>query len=353
MIARIFALWMKELVRGPRSSAVLLALAYPFIIALIIQVVFGALFEQRPRIGVVDEGNSAIAGFLRDRPGIDLHSVDSQGALWEAVKSGDLDAGLHLPAGLDASIRRGERPPLDFHLSRAARPMTVARIQAALGAALRRLGPAPPVRIERVRLRDKAPKPWRDRILPILVLLAMIAAGCLVAGFSVVDEKVRGTLQALLVTPVSLVEVLIAKGLWAGFIAVVCGVLTLVLGGATSSVGLGAAVALGLTSILCVELGLLIGLYVSTVDGLYAALKGIGPLLLISGAPFVWDAFPEWIARLSPTWYVLQPLWAFTQQGQPLDAQAANLGVATVICAGLAGLTAWAARRVQRRGTLG
>jgi ABC-2 type transport system permease protein len=49
----------------------------------------------------------------------------------------------------------------------------------------------------------KVSLPWFDRLLPLLVLMAVLLGGMLLPAAALVEEKQRQTLRALTVTPVS------------------------------------------------------------------------------------------------------------------------------------------------------
>ena len=59
-IVRAFKVMRKDLRLGPRSPIFLWAVLFPFLITLVIQVVFGSLFSPKPRLGIVDLGNSRV-----------------------------------------------------------------------------------------------------------------------------------------------------------------------------------------------------------------------------------------------------------------------------------------------------
>ena len=93
----------KDLKMGPRSPVFLMVIVVPFLITFLIAGVFGTLFEQTPRLGVTDEGDSAVTEALLARDGIDVTLVEDAEGLRSMVERHDLDAGLLLPEGFDAA----------------------------------------------------------------------------------------------------------------------------------------------------------------------------------------------------------------------------------------------------------
>jgi ABC-2 type transport system permease protein len=57
-LQRILKILLKDLRLGPRSPIFMYALIFPAAITLVVQVIFGSLFEPKPRMGIVDQGRS-------------------------------------------------------------------------------------------------------------------------------------------------------------------------------------------------------------------------------------------------------------------------------------------------------
>jgi hypothetical protein len=49
-----FAVFRKDVAMSPRSSVFFLVLVMPIVMTLLFQLVFGSLFDSKPRLGVVD-----------------------------------------------------------------------------------------------------------------------------------------------------------------------------------------------------------------------------------------------------------------------------------------------------------
>jgi len=52
----------KDLWHGPKSLIFVWALVMPVIISLAVSLIFGTLFSEKPRLGVLDEGSSQLVG---------------------------------------------------------------------------------------------------------------------------------------------------------------------------------------------------------------------------------------------------------------------------------------------------
>src|SRR5665811_389802 len=106
----------RELKLSPRSPLVFFAIAMPFLITFLISSVFGSLFAVNPRLGIVDEGDSAVTAAAMQLDGVDTTVVVGADTLRSRVEAHDFDAGLVLPAGFDEAIRAGQNPVSYTHL---------------------------------------------------------------------------------------------------------------------------------------------------------------------------------------------------------------------------------------------
>jgi ABC-2 type transport system permease protein len=334
-LANVWTILKKDLKKAPGSGIVLLAFGYPVLITMMIQLIFGQVFDPPPRIGLMHAGDSAIAQAIIDAPSAEVTVYDDKEAMWAAVAAGDLDLGMALPAGIDAAIEAGEPIDAEGHASTLANPQALIKAEALLLTVFLDAGPELPVTIERVTILEDPPKPWVDRLVPLIILLTFFVAGTFLTGFALVDEKVRGTLKAILTTPTSMLELLLSKAIFSYGVAMLCGLITLALNDAFSSVSLPLALAFTLAAIMTIELGMIIGLLSKDVNVLYGAVKGIGPVLVVSSAPFLWEAFPKWVAQVFPTWWVLAPIMDIVNHGAGLPDVAVDLGIASVICVAL------------------
>ena len=76
--ARAYKVAKKDLKFSPRSPIFLWALVFPVVITLVVQVVFGSLFDPRPRLGIVDKGDSNITALMSAQEGLDIQEMRAQ-----------------------------------------------------------------------------------------------------------------------------------------------------------------------------------------------------------------------------------------------------------------------------------
>ena len=323
----------KDLRLGPRSPMVLYGLLVPFVLTVLIQVVFGSLFDPQPRLGIVDRGASAITAALAEADGIELSRLADEEDLRSRLASHDLDAGLVLSADFDDRLRAGARPPLELFVGGQARAADRIVLTVTTLDLIRRVeGSQPPVEVVVTALGSTA-LPIAARLTPLLIMYALMIVGLYLPALSLTQEKEQGTLLALSVTPARLGEVVAAKGI-AGFVmGAVMSLVTLGLNGALSVGALPLAVVLLLASALFAQLGLIYGTACKDPTALYAVIKGTGFLLVGPTVFYIFPHWPQWIAKLIPTYWIINPIFEVTLNGSGLGDVWGELLVAAGIIA--------------------
>lgn len=348
-VNRVLLILGKDLRIGPRSPMVLYGLLVPFVLTALIQVVFGSLFDPQPRLGVVDRGDSRITAALADAGGIELSRLDDEEALRSRLASHDLDAGLVLSADFDDRVRAGDRPPLELFVGGQTRAADRVILAVTALDLIRRVEGAPPPVEVTVTAVGSAALPIAARLTPLLVMYALIIVGVYLPALSLAEEQAHGTLLALAVTPARLGEVVAAKGI-AGFVlAAVMSLATLWLNGALRGGTLQVAVVLLLAAALCAQLGLIYGTAAKDPAALYALMKGTGFLLVGPTAFYVFPHWPQWIPKLLPTWWIINPVFEVTLNGARLGDVWGQLAVAAAIIAALSVPVAALTRRLSAR----
>jgi ABC-2 type transport system permease protein len=348
-MARIWQVLAKDLRLGPRSPLLLWALVVPVLLTLLVRGVFGGLFAADPRLGIVDEGTSRLTGEAQALDGVDVSLLDDAETLFTRVESGNLDAGIVLAAGFDDAVRAGERPRLELRIAGDSLASHRAVLVGALLGLVRTLDDSTaPVDVEVVAL-GEAGLDLELRLLPLIVIMAVAIAGAMVPAASIVQEKERRTLDALLVSPTSMSEVLAAKAVFGWAAAMAAGTITLAVNDAFGPAPVATLLAVAVGGLMMVQIGLILGCWAPDTNTLFAAWKG-GALLLIYPVIFyVWPGLPDWPARLGPTYYFLSPLFAVSVEGARLPDVAVDLAIGGTICIALLPLVVLAGRRLERR----
>ncbi len=218
-----------------------------------------------------------------------------------------------LPAGFDEAVRTGTQPPLQLFVGGESLASTRVVLSAIILDLIRHLAGAPaPIAVEVTTIGVEEATPVLTRLVPMLVLFVVLVAGGFVPALSLVEEKEKRTLAALLVTPARMVDVLIGKGILGFLLAMATGTVTLILNGVLGAHPIALILVLALATLMAVEVGLLLGAWARDSTTLFAVWKSGGILLVAPIVSFLWPDFPRWIAQLFPTYYFLAPLYDIT-----------------------------------------
>lgn len=347
---RAFKVMRKDLKLGPRSPIFLWALVYPFVITLVVQVVFGSLFAPKPRLGIVERGSSQITALVADMEGIDLTLLDSASELKRRVRDNDLDAGLLLKEGFDQAVRSGKKPLLEMWIG--GESLASNRVILAVTALdlIREVeGETPPVDVRINTMGESEALPISLRLIPFMVLFSLLISGVLVTAFGLVQERENKTLEAVLVTPIRFSEVLMAKAGIGLILAILMAMVTLFLNGALGSQLSALILALFIAGLMAVEFGLIYGMVSKDAKTLFTLIKTLNGLLLAPVVFYLFPDWPQWIAKIFPTYWLINPIFEIAVKDGGLADVGFDLGVALGIIAVLILPITMLGRRMQPR----
>lgn len=308
-IHRIFTLLKKEFVYGSHNFIFVMAVVMPVSISLVLSLLLGTFFSGKPRLGILDQGNSQLTAQMAELDFILTESYTAEETLRADVERGALDMALILPENFDSQLQADAVTTMDLFIW----GESLLKHRTMLAAALVReiidvAGRAVPVETELVLLGDEANIPWDVRLFPLVVVLTIFISGLMVPATSLVEEKMRRTYRALLISPASLIDILTAKGLTGVILALANGLLILFINNAFGSqpallVGL-----LALGGIFAAAGGIIFGVLVKDLNTLFTAIKSMGIILYAPAFIFMFPEIPQWIAKLFPTYYVVGPI---------------------------------------------
>jgi ABC-2 type transport system permease protein len=339
-LRRIGILFKKELLRGPRGFIFVWAVMLPIILSFVLAAVFGTLTSQTPKLGVLDldkrNGESSLVSMLESYESIKYREYTDEPSIKKAVEEGAVDMGIIIPAGLDESIENGEYVEINAYIWGESQAKNRTILTVTLTNMIRELaGQESPVDINTILLGEKETIPWTVRVLPFLMLFAVFLGGIFIPATSLIDEKVKGTLTALIVTPTSVIDVFVSKGLLGFLLSLFVGTVILAVNNALGSHPLLLIMTMALGGIMAVSLGMIFGALLKDVSTLFAIWKSAGILLFGPGFIYLFPAIPQWIGRIFPTYYMLEPLMNITQSGAGWSRIAGNvfilLGIDVII----------------------
>jgi len=348
-VRRVAVLLRRELFQGPKSFIFLWSVVLPIVMSLVLSLVFGTLFSDKARVGIFDEDNSELVSLVQESQAITLKSYGSAGDLEQAVKTGAVDFGIVLPEDFDSLVAGGQHVEITAYVwgESLAKHRVVAQVT--LLDLVRDLSDREaPVDITMNNLGDEASIPWSDRLLPLLVLMAVFVGGMFLPATSLVTEKQKRTLEALTVTPTTLREIFLAKGILGFVISLTMGLIILALNQAFGGQPGLLVLMLALGALMAAELGLILGSLVKDMSSLFAVWKSGGILLFGPAIIYLFPEIPQWIGQVFPTYYLVEPVVRISQQSGGWSDIAAHVFVLVGLDVVLVAIVALALRRMRR-----
>lgn len=314
MKARRILLLMKKSL-NPRNPYIIFAFLSPFLYAAIFQFIFG-LWQDKPRIALYESGSAAVTAQLEETQAVSLAVAGSADEALRLVEEKKADVGLVIDEGAKAALEAGGRASLDVFIGGESLEKDRAIALAAIAGALRAVSPgAPQVSFEMVSLGDEKALSLMEMLLPFFIIIIILLGSYMLPASFLVAEKEKRTLTALLVTPVSLAEVLLAFGGVGVLMSLAMGMVVLVLTvGVTQPFLLLVIFALG--SVLGAEWGLVLGLFSKDQATLVTYIKALNIFIIAPALFVIFPDWPQWIARIFPTYYIANPIFRISIYGE-------------------------------------
>jgi len=188
----------------------------------------------------------------------------------------------------------------------------------------------------------------RHPALPLIVLMAVFLGGLFLPATSIINEKEKKTLEALVITPTTIGDVFLAKGLLGIILSLFMGLVILILNRAFGTEPVLLFLVLALGAIMAVEIGLLCGALIKDVTTMFAIWKFGGILLFGPALVYMFPQIPEWIGRIFPTYYLIQPIVEISQRGGGWPDIATNVFILVGLDLILIGVVTYVLRRTKQ-----
>jgi ABC-2 type transport system permease protein len=314
-LRRIWILLGKELRYTSKNFIFVFAIGVPIALTLLVSLLFGTLFSGKPKLGINDQGSSALTTKLSTTEGLLSRQYPNSEELKAAVESGAVDLGLVIPQKFDRDIESGGEAQLEAYVWGESLQRNRALIATSLVVLVREMiGQEAPVEIISTSLGSGESIPWDKRIFPFIVFVTIVMGGSMVPATSLVEEKQKRTLKALVITPTTLVDVFTAKGVLGFLVSLLVGVFILILNQAFGSQPLLLVGVLALSAVFAAEFGVLLGVLFKDINTLFAVMKAIGILLYAPALILLFSGIPQWIAKIFPTYYMIGPIMDVSQK---------------------------------------
>ncbi|MCB0017729.1 MAG: ABC transporter permease [Anaerolineales bacterium] len=351
-LRRIFVLLKNELFYGSKNVIFVMALVVPILFTIIVSLLFGTIFSGKPRLGLVDPAGSQFGQIVQEADYLLITTYADATELRDATERGAVDMGLVIPAGFDDAVESGNAT-VDLFIWGESLIRNRTAIAAALGnATIKLTGAETAVDLVTTTLGDAVNIPWEKRLFPFIVLITLLLGSMMVPATSIVEEKQHRTLQALITTPTSLGELLVAKAILGVGVSVVMGVAILVMNRALGEHPWLLILLLVLGAILGAAGGILLGIFAKDINTLFATIKGLGILLYAPAIIYLFPTVPQWIGRLFPTYYIIAPITEITQNGAGWSVIADEVIILLVLILALIGIVAYVVNLAGKRDTI-
>ena len=312
-LAHIFRLGLKELTSLRHDTVLLLFLVYAFSVAIYMPAAGSLLGVHNASAAFVDEDHSQISRRLAESlqmPEFQPPLMLSHDQIDDALDSGRQTFVINVPVNFQADLLAGRQPELQVNID------ATAMSQAFMGAGyIRRIfqrelyaytqqSPQQPATLaSRALFNSNLESGWFLGVIQIVNNVTILAI--ILTGTALLREREHGTLDHLLVLPLTALEIMLAK-VWSNALVVVCCTwlaLELIVRGALGVPLTGSMpLFLGVTALYlfaCTSLGIFLATLARSIPqfGLLA-IPVIIPMLMLSGGTTPLDSMPVWLQNL-------------------------------------------------------
>lgn len=324
MSTALIGLLRKEIIQFFRDRVILLLILWLYTIEVIICTVALSFDVKHVPLAVVDQDRSALSRLLVRQfslsDAFDLRYQESSVAMaQEYLSNSKATAVLVIPPGFERTVSGGDQAKLQFLLDGTDSNIAANSLYNARGIVAELVREQLPVNTTTAAI--AVTRVWYNPQLTTssFMVLSMIALAGMMVGVihpaaSIVREKERGTIEQLLVTPISTLQLFLAKiapTMIMGLLAVFPSLLIV----RAFDVPMRGSLALflmltGFFLLSAVALGVLIAVYSRTLQqALLLSFFGLFPVMFLSGTLTPVEAMPDFlqiISRLSPLRYYME-----------------------------------------------
>jgi ABC-2 type transport system permease protein len=326
--SRILTLIKKDLLLFRRDRFYFLITVMGLVMYIVVYLIMPRTVDETLKLGVYAPGIPEIAAIdttLALEQGIDLKVFDTVEDLRDAVAKNEYSTGLVLPENFMTDLAAGKRPTVTLYFTAA----VPEEVQAAISAMVNELASQAAGQSVLLELHEEVlgadllgnQIPWRDRLIPIMVIM-ILGTEMLSLSSLISTELEQRTIRALLVTPLSLGNLLSAKAILGTSMAFIQVVLFVAIVGGLSQQPLVMVLVLIIGSIMVTGIGFLVASLARDMMGVTAW----GMIVLII---FVIPALGAMIPGMLSDWAKVIPSYHLTDAVVQLVNYGAGIGAVT------------------------
>jgi ABC-type Na+ efflux pump permease subunit len=326
--SRILTLIKKDLLLFRRDRFYFLITVMGLVMYIVVYLIMPRTVDETLKLAVYAPGIPEIAAIdttLALEQGIDLKVFDTVEDLRDAVAKNEYSTGLALPENFMTDLAAGKRPTVTLYFTAG----VPEEVQAAISAMVNELASQAAGQGVLLELREEVlgadllgnQIPWRDRLIPIMVIM-ILGTEMLSLSSLISTELEQRTIRALLVTPLSLGNLLSAKAILGTSMAFIQVVLFVAIVGGLSQQPLVMVLVLIIGSIMVTGIGFLVASLARDMMGVTAW----GMIVLII---FVIPALGAMIPGMLSDWAKVIPSYHLTDAVVQLVNYGAGIGAVT------------------------
>ena len=313
-IKHILVLLRKEFQSSSANFFIIYTIVVPLVLSLFVSVLFGSLFSEKPKLGIT--GTGEFVAELAALDYINTKQYDNENDLLDAVESGAVDLGVVVPNDFDTQVHDNRSVSLDTYIWGESQAKHRATVLSGLNNLIYDLSDQnTALNVNTIEVGDADSLSWDERLLPLIMIIVVIIGGMVVPASSLIDEREKHTIRALITSPITLQEVFFAKAFLGVVLSVIMGIVVLVINQAFGTEPLMLAMILFLSAVMASEFGLLMGTFIDNMNSFFAVIKGIGILLYAPALIMMFPSLPQWLAQVFPTYYIIGPVMDITLEG--------------------------------------
>jgi ABC-2 type transport system permease protein len=352
----IWAIASKDVLDAMKNKTTLgLLLSVLFIVVLYQMLPTWQRGSDLPTVLVYDAGDSELPAVLKRSPNLDVYiGYTSQAQLEGKLVAGDIpELALTLPPDFDQALASGDPPVLEGYVQHWVSDSDAAQLKAQAEGEIARLAGQPvTIHLEGNVVYPSPDSGGRSFLTSLAVLLSVTMIGVGIAPHLMVEEKQTRTLDALLVSPARSSHLVIAKALTGLFYCLIAAAVVLAINAdLVLHWGL-ALVAVILSSLFAVSLGLLLGSAVGAKQVLPIwSMVVLTPLLLSLFLAIMKDLLPS-AANAIVAWVPTATMARVLRGAFSMDLATMAFSLEFLVVAActvlILGVVAWTVRRSDR-----
>lgn len=318
-IKKVFILLTKEVKLSSKRFIFIWAIITPFFMSILISLIFGSIFLRTPELGIYLEGESEIKSIMYEVKGVITKEYKSVDQLKNSVKNGIVDVGIIIPKDFDENLKNNKEVLLRSYIFGESYARNRAIIVVTLGNIIREIAKKEiNLNIETETVGETI-MPWRLRVYPLIVMVAIFFGGMFIPSTSIIDEKRKKTLDALKVSGIHLYEIIASKWIFGFIVSLSITIIIFIINNIFIINPTMLIIFTLLGAVMANFIGTILGIYLNDFATLLSFWKIGGIVLFFPVVGYLFPKIPEILSKFFPTYYIIKPILEIIERGVVLN----------------------------------